>query len=535
MHDIFVSYSHEDADRVETLVESLKLEGWDVWWDVNIRTGARYSDELDQQINDAGCVVVCWSQASVNSDWVKSEASRGRRKLVPVSIDDIDIPETFREFQTIDLSKWPDDQSTKDRFRKLCRDIRAQLQLSADTKEITRRTKSEPATIAVLPFENLTRADSDEYLADGIAQDLIMRLERFQTFPVIARSSSFAYKNRNVHPSVVAAELGADYLVDGSVQRHGDSILVRVYLVDTLYWSTLWSQAYERDMTSPLTVLDEVSLLIAGTIQPGVAQIEREKALAEPENTDLWHIVRKATWHLYRLTREDSDKAHEYLEQALEQDSKCVEALVQMSWWHFWRVSSQRGQREDWDEMEKFAQGARLADSRDYRPPQLLGVVEMMRGNHREAEQLYRESIDLNPSNAVAWSNLGSVYILSGAPELAVDSIEKALKLSPFDYHVFHALGELSHAHYFLGNWDEAVSAADRSIHLRPRYWLANAIKAASLARSGRMEEAERALSLLLKRRPEFGWHDLDWLMYSDRALCEQLATDLKLAGWKTD
>lgn len=108
MSDIFLSYSSAERDRVRTLAEALQRQGWTVWWDRTIPPGRSFDETIEEAINDTKCVVVCWSTTSVSSDWVKNEAAAGkdRRILVPVLIDDVNIPFEFRRIQAARLVGW---------------------------------------------------------------------------------------------------------------------------------------------------------------------------------------------------------------------------------------------------------------------------------------------------------------------------------------------------------------------------------------------------------------------------------------------
>ncbi len=135
MADIFISYAREDSTRVRPLAEALSDQGWTVWWDLEIRSGQRFSDVIQTELNKASCVLVVWSEHSIKSEWVQNEADVGRQQnmLIPVLVDHCTPPLAFRQIQTANLNNWQGDTS-ESRFKKLIQDVGYCLGKEADVE-----------------------------------------------------------------------------------------------------------------------------------------------------------------------------------------------------------------------------------------------------------------------------------------------------------------------------------------------------------------------------------------------------------------
>lgn len=386
--------------------------------------------------------------------------------------------------------------------------------------------------IGVLPFENLTRDPDEEYFADGISEDIITGLQRFHTFPVISRHSTFVYKARAADLATVARELGVGYLVVGTVRKSGKRLRLTVNLVDARPHSH-WSHSYDLQLGELFALQDEIARSVVAILEPEVQRAERARPVrASARELDVWDLVRKGMWHQNKLTREDAGEAKRLFELALTRDPDSVEALIQMSWWHFWDISTRRGPADGWENMQRLAQRALRLDPHEARALYNIGVALMMQGDAVAARSTVRQSIELNPSHAWSYATLGTTYILTGEPEQSLDSLAVAMRLSPHDFFIFHAYGEVAAAHHMLGDWQSAVVAAEHALRLRSGYWYALMLKTASLARAGRLDEAARSLAALLKRRPTLSLRDIEWLPFVDRKWPAYFADGLRLAGW---
>ena len=535
-HDVFVSYAREDRAFAEELVAALRAEDCRVWWDDHIRTGSKFDSMLDEALNDAACVVVLWSAHSVGSEWVKMEAQFGlaRDRLLPVFIQNVELPQPFHRLQTANLTNWTSAGESSEEFGRLLVDIKEIVsRASAPLVDTSVAGFGDRPAIAVLPFENRTQDPDELYIGEGVAEDLIRRLQAFRTLPVIARHSSFAYRDKLADPARISRELGVGYLVSGDVRKLGNQIRISVELVETRSQKLAWSVSLTREIENLFDLQDELAIEIAGRIEPEVGKVERQQMLPEQTETmSTWQLVRRAQYHQFKLTREDAELSREYLREALRLEPDSVDALCVHGWQIFWDISASHAHGDAWQELKNV--GARIIalDVMESRGYLLLGMATMMGGNPRESRSFFSQSVELNPSNAWALSNLGSTYYLCGEPELGIEPIQKALRLSPFDLFAFHAWGELAHCHFLCEQYDEALNAIAQSMQLRRHYWLSHVLKTAILARADRIDAARDALAMLLELHPHFSMHDVRWIAYAEEKQFEYLTESLELAGW---
>src|SRR6204780_2990467 len=241
--DIFLSYAHGDVATAGRFAESFEREGFSVWWDASLRSGDAFDATIEAALRSAKAVVVLWSAISVQSRWVRAEATLAERNktLMPVMIELCDRPIMFELMHTTDLSNWngdPNDpvwQTYLSGLRRLVEAGGRSPDTSSEHRQpITRDKDSASAinsaerlpSIAVLPFANLSGDKEKEYFSDGLAEELIHILTSVPGLKVPARTSSFAYKGRNTDIRQIAKDLGVGTIVEGSVRSAGSEIRI---------------------------------------------------------------------------------------------------------------------------------------------------------------------------------------------------------------------------------------------------------------------------------------------------------------------
>lgn len=544
LNDVFLSYAREDRELVEQLADAFGDAGLSVWWDKDIDTGKHFDKVLEEQLQKSRCVVVAWSEHSVDSDWVRSEAHDGfdRGVLMPVMLDEVLPPIPFRRMHAANLSGWPEKMGSENEFDKLLGDIR-RVMVSSDSSSTSSVSVAQQnlvkarMAVAVLPLQLRSSDPDDEYLADGITEDIIARLQRFRTFPIIPRHSAFRYKGQDYDLPKIAKELDVAYLVVGQLRKHGKRLRIAIELVETSDFHSVWSEQYDRDIVDIFDLQDEISLFVAAKLEPEITRSELQKALpTRHESIASWHLVRRGMFHQHRMTHEDAREAKRYFELALEQEPDSAEAQIQMGWWHWWDLSRKRGRTEDdMAAMTACAKRAIALDPKDARPVQQLGIAKLMGGDPPGALKIFKQCIDLNPCLGASYDLLGSAYELTGESNLAVGALNTAISLSPFEIWVFHAESIRACAHYSLGDYDSCIDAAERSMQLRPGYWLAHMMKTVALVKSGRTDAARKSLDRLLKARPDFSIREILWMNYVDKSRTDDFVESLKLAGWQPE
>ena len=182
--------------------------------------------------------------------------------------------------------------------------------------------------IAVLPFSNLSDEAEQEYFSDGISEDIITALSKLRWFYVIARNSSFVYKNKSVHLKQIGDELGVAYVIEGSVRKDGERVRITAQLNEVATGSHIWAERYDRDLADVFAVQDEITESIVAAIEPQLYAAENFKAQRKaPDSMDAWDLVMRALSHYWRVTRQDNTVAQALLEKAIKIDPQYGQAL----------------------------------------------------------------------------------------------------------------------------------------------------------------------------------------------------------------
>ena len=288
--------------------------------------------------------------------------------------------------------------------------------------------------IAVLPFDNLSEDPSQEYFADGLAEDLITRLSAWRAFPVIARNSSFHYRGGNRDLKKVSAELGVRYIVEGSVRRAGDRIRVTAQLIDAPSGEHVWAETYDREVTDVFVLQDEISSMIAASLVGDLTRAEGERANQRgTNNLEAWSLYQLGLQHFDRYTLEEFSSARRLFERAAELDPRFATALGQYAIAGTSELMlGYDGPREEL--VAKMTASARRAISLDGRDPAAhLGLAGsyLSSGDTKNGIESIRRAVDLNPSMPEAWIWLGWAQAITGNPEAAITASERARRLNP--------------------------------------------------------------------------------------------------------
>jgi adenylate cyclase len=389
--------------------------------------------------------------------------------------------------------------------------------------------------IAVLPFENVALDAGNEYFADGLTEDIINGLAHVRWFPIIARNTSFQFRDKTADIREIGRQLGVRYIVGGSVWLSRVQVRVKAWVTETEEQHVIWSNHFGGALQDLFSLQDEIAEGIVGAIEPELSRAEQFRSRARMlEGLNEWELVRRGLWHMNRMTREDAAFARDLFDRALASNPASVEALIHLSWWHFWNVWAQRGPASGWVDMGRLARQARALDDRDARPFMLQGIAQSMLGEMHSGRNLLKVALQLNPSLAVAHACIGTNHILSGEPESAIKPLETAIRLSPNDFYIFHTLGEVAVARYMMGDYNLGLAAAEEALQIRPGYFYAHIVRVGCLARLGRLNEARTALVAFITRRPDFTVKDVEWLPFFDREWITYLLEGLRLAGFTT-
>jgi TolB-like protein/Tfp pilus assembly protein PilF len=323
--DVFLSYGHDDAATARRFAEALEREGFTVWWDAALRSGDAFDAAIEAALKRAKAIIVLWSKSSVESRWVRAEATLAQKRgsLVPVMIGPCDLPIMFQLTHTVDLGHWhgaPEDLA----WRALLADVRRFVEARSHQVEPPAAGHASAAvepvpSIAVLPFANMSGDKEQEYFSDGLAEEIINALANISGLRVIARTSAFAFKGQNTDIRDIARTLGVAHLLEGSVRRSGNRIRVTAQLITASNGSHMWSERFDRELTDIFTVQDEISAAIAAALKVRLSAPAAGKPRYTPK-LPAYEALLKARHFHWKITVDATNQAKLFYEQAIALD-----------------------------------------------------------------------------------------------------------------------------------------------------------------------------------------------------------------------
>jgi TolB-like protein len=362
-------------------------------------------------------------------------------------------------------------------------------------------------TIAVLPFDNISRDADQEYFSDGITEDIITALSRHRSLLVIARGSTFAFKGQGVDVRQVGLQLGADYVVEGSVGKLGRSVRITARLVETEAGRCVWAERYDRDLDDIFDVQDEIVATIAARIEPEVGSAERTRVERKSREVlrawDFFHLAMKS---LYKSTPQDNTEAQRLFRRAIELDPELAQAYAWLSYAMVLAMVyfDARPDQQSLDEAVSVAEKAVELDERDALAHFACGRALLARKSYRDSLSELESALELNPNLAVVYCGLGDSLAYEGRFAEAIPYFEKAIDLSPYDPQRWAFYSYRALAHLLAGEFDQALEWSERATRVPNCHYWPYAHRVAALGHLGRPKELPGALADLRRLKPNF-------------------------------
>ncbi len=384
---------------------------------------------------------------------------------------------------------------------------------SAPSDPLTHR----PA-VAVLPFANMSNDPEQEYLSDGLTEDLITALTQWRLFPVIARNSTFVYKDRAVDVVQVAGELVAGYVVEGSIRRGGDRVRVTAQLIDGKTGHHVWAERIDRQIGDIFELQDELSQRIAANIAPEISRAEYQRSIASRQtDLDAWDYLLRGRAELRNRTPEGHAKAREMFKRAIEFDPGYSEAYAGIAQSHNFDIIMQCT-TDPAGSLAHALTAARQAvalEGASAFAHHALSTAHQLNNQQDLALAEGRLAVELNPSDAESLHALGNKSDLAGDAE-GIPRMVQAQRLNPKDAQLAIHLTFLSRAYTNAREYAKAVECAHRAIERRPDYADSHFILAISLGHLGLLEEGRAALDECDRLHSGMVASRADWKPYVD-------------------
>jgi TolB-like protein/DNA-binding winged helix-turn-helix (wHTH) protein/Tfp pilus assembly protein PilF len=396
-------------------------------------------------------------------------------------------------------------------------------------------TEDKPSVI-VLPFKNLSEAKGQEYISDGLTDDLITDLSRVDTLRVIAKQSSYFYKGAAVEPAEVRKQLGVKYIIEGSVRKSGNHMRINVQLTDTNKSQSVWAKRFDIEKNEILAVQDRITKEVVSAMlnnpDGAYANYRGSRGTRSFEAYDAFLLGQQ---YIKTRSKQGYTQTMNAYRRAIQIDPSFARAYGAMA------VTLTRGYRYQWSDLslvearERALELAKKAVELDNSNPEIywsLAYVHLHRREYDEAEKAVRKSIELSTNFADGYALLANIANWRGKPGEAITDIKEAMKLNP--YYVFEYPSTLGLAYYLKGQYPDAVKTLDDALDrnesaLNPRLFLA-----ATYIRMHKKDDAEWEIDQVETYHPDATISNLETtLPFEKEDILQNLKTDLRKAGLK--
>lgn len=391
-------------------------------------------------------------------------------------------------------------------------------------------TSGKPS-IAVMAFDNLNNDPSQDYLSDGLSENILTALSRFSDFFVIARNSSFLYKDEPIEVQQIAQELGVRYIVDGSVQIAGERLRANAQLIDATTGKHLWAEQYDRDLQDIFDVQDEITRTVASTLSTSINLAEYDRLKHQPtESLGAYELSTRAQEHSLKFNKADNIQAQRLSEQAIALDPNFAGAYAELAWAHSFGYrfgwSEDLSREESLDLAFEMARKAIDLEPLDFAGYAVLAYITMYSGDLDRAVTLYDKAISLNPNSAGTLVNSTDPLVYSGRAKEAVERMRSAIRLNP--HHPDWYLWNLGWAQYFAEDYAGALASIEKMNEVPDRL---RRTLAPILLQLGREEEAKTLIDQFLADNPDYSIEEARHAPFESDEYLNRWLDDLRRLG----
>jgi adenylate cyclase len=358
--------------------------------------------------------------------------------------------------------------------------------------------------VAVLPFDNMSGDPEQDYLSDGLTENIITGLSGYPKLFVIARHSSFFYKGKSVNVQQIAKELGVRYMIEGSVQKTENRLRITVQLIDAVAGHHMWAEKYDRDLNDIFEIQDEITMQVIRALAVELTEGNQFRTrLKRPGNIEAFIKLLKALELWRQSNKEDNVHARQLIKESIQSDPQQPESYLIMALTYLddiWYGSE--SPLFSFAQASKNLKKAMTLDNNNSDAFIVLSYLLTMKRDHEEAIAAAKQAITLNPSAADAYFGLGIAFFFSSKPKEALDYLKKAIRLNPMppsDYYLI-----LGHCYRGLERFAEALEVYKKAVEIAPGNIYAHLGLAVLYIFMGRDHEARAAASQVLSIDPDF-------------------------------
>jgi adenylate cyclase len=502
MADVFLSYARPSAATAGRIAAALRDQGYSVWFDEQLPAHRAYADVIATELDSARAVLVIWSEAAAQSQWVRSEANRAREKgnLVQARLDGTRLPMPFDQIQCAELARSGDVHAGSG-WQSIVSAVAALVKIEPVPPAVRESSNSEPSVV-VLPLREL--GSSADYLGEGLAEEMLTALARLPGLRVVPASAV----SGDLSGGDAARALNADTYLEGSVRQSGEHARISIRLVDGASGAARWSETFDRTLADVFAVQEEIARAVAAAL--GVALLDRaagslhNAASKDPRANNLALQAR----HLARQEMEvERRAAADLFRQAIARDpdfalayAGLADVLVQIA---RWRLPGWKDAETEAVESARKAVGlaADVADAH-----LALGAALSL-SHDPAAASAYSQALVLAPHDANIHYRTARFLVLSGDKAGAVRHYERAFELAPDDYRYivfalqeYQALGDVEGEKSCL---QRSAAAIERHLELNPSDVRALGHGAGVMALLGKGAEMQQMIDRAAALRPD--------------------------------
>jgi len=382
---------------------------------------------------------------------------------------------------------------------------RAGSAATAQASSLGREPRHGPS-IAVLPFRNLTGDSAHHFVAEGLVEDLIEALSRVPNFFVISRLSTLAFRNQDRHPREIGNVLGVRYVISGSLRVLDDRLRLTIELTDTQLGAALWFAKFDERFLDLFEVQDRLAEMIVRKVAPYLHAAEMNRIrVKRPDSLEAYELFLRAQENMYNSSRSVFETSEALFEAAIAKDPNYAAALAWRAYWHVLRVGQgwSPDPAHDATQADRYARAAIECNSMEPIALAVHGqVASYLYKDFDLAFRRFEAALRINANAAPAWMWSAAAHAWMGDGRRAIEEINQAMALSPYDplMHAYNAYASI--AYLVDGQYERAIECALRSLRENRTYTAAYRQLVIALVLAGREDEAYLPARRLLELEP---------------------------------
>jgi serine/threonine protein kinase len=423
---------------------------------------------------------------------------------VPIGKLKSDVPVAVEEIISKCMQKEPNDRYSD--MGSLLKDLRS-IPLEDTSDSSSEETdKQQLPSIAVLPFVNMSADPENEYFSDGLSESIINVLTQLNNFKVVARTSAFSFKGKDVNIREIGKELNVANVLEGSVQKAGNRLRITAQLISVKDGYHLWSEKFDRTLEDVFAIQDEISLQIVDNLKAKLGSDEKTMLVKRyTDDIEAYNLYLKGRYHFAKITEGGIEKALDYFHQVVDKDpmyalayAGIADCHLRNTWYYF------RPPKEELPKALAFVEKALTLDSQLSEAHASLALTKMLYERDWDGSgKEFEHAIDLNPGNSLARSYYSVYFAVLGKHSESIEEAQKALDLDPISLWEMINLGM---RYYYDFQFDKSLEQIQKAIDLDPNNYVAHNYSVFPLVCLGRYDEAvqsaQRAEKILGERTP---------------------------------